>query len=332
MTSSVIMSSLGFLRRASATLRPNSNISCATGLENGNSLWASSTGSGVLGVLVAEDAVAHLYDVAALLLRHAQDLGKDLHGDLGRYLLNESNSPLGSVSVRTLSQTVRTASSHTITAREVKRRAISFLSSVWRGGLISSWTCGLRIWSGSRSSSEVPPTSEVVRNEVAVYGRGCLSSASRRRNLGRLARGRSGPGPRGSACGTIVGIRSTKASWLERSISSSGTVDVGHRRPPREVMQVLSISKSETHARWRSTSKRFMVQERVDDLRSDRLAQAFVRPLSRIEKRRPRKRAGPAGVLLGQGVSASLPTGRPERQLSLRTPCSPCEKGRGCAR
>ena len=72
----------------------------------------------------------------------------------------KSNSPLGSASERTRSQTVCTASSQTITAREVKRRAISFLSSVWRGGSVSIMDLRASIWSWSRSSRLVPPTSE----------------------------------------------------------------------------------------------------------------------------------------------------------------------------
>ena len=43
----------------------------------------------VLGVGVAEQPVADLDDLAALLLRHAEDLGEDLHRDLRGDLVNE---------------------------------------------------------------------------------------------------------------------------------------------------------------------------------------------------------------------------------------------------
>jgi hypothetical protein len=49
----------------------------------------------VLGVLVAEDAVAHLYYVAAVFLRDAKDLGEDLHGDLRGDLLHEVELAFG---------------------------------------------------------------------------------------------------------------------------------------------------------------------------------------------------------------------------------------------
>jgi hypothetical protein len=52
-------------------------------------------GLGVLGVLVAQDAVAHLHDVAPILLRHAQDFGEDLHGYLRGDLLHEIELALG---------------------------------------------------------------------------------------------------------------------------------------------------------------------------------------------------------------------------------------------
>ena len=83
------MSLPGCLRRAAAILRPNSNISIAAGLENGSSRCDGSGRDVVLGVLVAEQPVAELDDVAPLLLRDAEDLGEHLHRDLGRDLRDE---------------------------------------------------------------------------------------------------------------------------------------------------------------------------------------------------------------------------------------------------
>ena len=48
-----------------------------------------------LGVLVAEDAVAHVHDQAPVLLRDAKDLGEDLHRDLGGDLPHEVELALG---------------------------------------------------------------------------------------------------------------------------------------------------------------------------------------------------------------------------------------------
>ena len=55
--------------------------------------------------------------------------------------------------------TVRTPSSHTFTALGVKRLETILRSSSWRGGSMSIIDLRASIWSGSRSSSDVPPTS-----------------------------------------------------------------------------------------------------------------------------------------------------------------------------
>ena len=57
--------------------------------------------------------------------------------------------------------TVRTASSHTCTARGVKRRAISPRSSSWRGGSMSIIDLRASIWSGV----------EVLQRRAADLGR-----------------------------------------------------------------------------------------------------------------------------------------------------------------
>jgi hypothetical protein len=122
----------------------------------------------VLRVLVAEQPVAELDDVAPLLLRHAEDLGEDLHRDLGADLADEVELLLLERASSTRSVTVRTASSHTCTARGVKRRAISPRSSSWRGGSMSIMDLRASIWSGSRSSARCR-RSRAVELRVAVH-------------------------------------------------------------------------------------------------------------------------------------------------------------------
>ncbi len=56
----------------------------------------------VLGVGVAEQAVADLDDLAALLLRHAEDLGEHLHRDLRGDLVDEVELALGQRAVEHL--------------------------------------------------------------------------------------------------------------------------------------------------------------------------------------------------------------------------------------
>jgi hypothetical protein len=78
----------------------------------------------------------------------------------------KSNSPFGSARSSTSRVTLRTLSSHTPTARGVKRRAISPRSSSWRGGSMSIIDLRASIWSSSRSSSEVPPISDEKRSTL----------------------------------------------------------------------------------------------------------------------------------------------------------------------
>ena len=66
---------------AAAILRPNSNISIAAGPKKA-AAGATGPADVVLGVLVAEQPVAELDDVAPVLLRDAEDLGEHLHRDL----------------------------------------------------------------------------------------------------------------------------------------------------------------------------------------------------------------------------------------------------------
>ena len=99
------MSSRGSLRRCAASRRPNSNISSAAGFENGRWRCASSSADRVLGVLVAEQPVADLDDVAALVLRDAEDLGEHLHRELApRLAATKSNSPIGQRPVEDLAR------------------------------------------------------------------------------------------------------------------------------------------------------------------------------------------------------------------------------------
>ena len=72
----------------------------------------------------------------------------------------KSNSPIGRARSSTSRVTRRTWSSHTCTARGVKRRAISPRSSSWRGGSMSSIDLRFSMNRGSMSSSEVPPISD----------------------------------------------------------------------------------------------------------------------------------------------------------------------------
>ena len=84
-----MMSSAARLRRSAASRRPNSNISSAAGFENGRCAVRLVGLDRVLGVLVAEQPVAELDDLAALVLRHAEDLGEHLHRDLRGDLVHE---------------------------------------------------------------------------------------------------------------------------------------------------------------------------------------------------------------------------------------------------
>ena len=85
-----MMSSPGSLRRSAASRRPNSNISSAAGLrERQVAVRVGGLGDRVLGILVAEQPVADLDDLAALVLRDAEDLGEHLHRDLRRDLVHE---------------------------------------------------------------------------------------------------------------------------------------------------------------------------------------------------------------------------------------------------
>ena len=72
----------------------------------------------------------------------------------------KSNSPCGSARSSTSLATRRTWSSHTCTARGVKRRLTIARSSSWRGGSMSIIDLRASTCSGSRSSSDVPPSSE----------------------------------------------------------------------------------------------------------------------------------------------------------------------------
>src|SRR5918994_6449682 len=121
------------------------------------------------------------------------------------------------------------------------------------------------------------------------------------------------------------GTRSTKASWLERSISSSGTltsVIVGLL----EVMQIL-VDLPVRHPRAVALYlEPLHGEERVDDLRSHRLAQHFV-GFQRVESIAQGVRQRPTGLFFGQGISVAA-DGRTERQLLTHT-VQPGEQGRG---
>src|SRR5918994_6556357 len=112
------------------------------------------------------------------------------------------------------------------------------------------------------------------------------------------------------------GTRSTKASWLERSISSSGTVAsviVGLL----EVMQVLVDLPVRHPGAVALYLEPLHGEERVDDVRSHRLAQHFV-GFQRVEGIAEGVRQRPTGLLFCQGVGIAA-NGRPERQLLAHT-------------
>ena len=157
----VMMSFFGCLRRSAASRRPNSNISSAAGWLNGRLRCSSA-------VSVTANSGSWLPSsrspISMISRRSSCGTPKisanTCIGISDEISATKSNSPLGSASSRTRSQTVRTDSSHTWTARGVNRRAISPRSSSWRGGSMSIIDLRASSCSASRSSSDVPPISD----------------------------------------------------------------------------------------------------------------------------------------------------------------------------
>src|SRR5215207_4014241 len=121
------------------------------------------------------------------------------------------------------------------------------------------------------------------------------------------------------------GTRSTKASWLERSISSSGTVTsviVGLL----EVMQVLVDLPVRHPGAVALDLEPLHGEERVDDLRAHSVAQHVV-GLQRVESIAEGVWQLPTGLLFGQGIGVTA-NRRAERQL-LAHAVQPCEQDRG---
>ena len=131
------MSLPGCLRRAAAILRPNSNISIAAGLENGSSRCEGSGGTKYSGSWLPSSRSPRSMMWRRSSCGTPRISANTCIGISDEISATKSNSPLGSAASSTRSVTVRTASSHTCTARGVKRRAISPRSSSWRGGSMS---------------------------------------------------------------------------------------------------------------------------------------------------------------------------------------------------
>ena len=74
--------------------------------------------------------------------------------------LTKSNSPIGSARSSTPTATSRIQSSYLPTPRALKRFEQIFLSSVWRGGSVSSIDLRTSSCSASSSSSETAPSSD----------------------------------------------------------------------------------------------------------------------------------------------------------------------------
>ena len=207
------------------------------------------------------------------------------------------------------SVTVRTASSHTCTARGVKRRAISPRSSSWRGGSMSIIDLRASIWSGSRSSSEVPPSSERVELDVAVDLADVVVAGDRPEARGRRARGSSGRGPRARrvanhSCGTRVDERVVVGEVDLAAVVVMAFLEVVEVlvdlpvRDPRAVALDLEALDG---------------QERVDDLGPD---------ARRAGRRRPRARRARRRASAGSGAPRRRRRGRRRRRRAAASSSS----------